>query len=272
MSVFGELTGKVAVVTGGASGIGRGIAQRFVAQGMQVVIADIEESSLNQTALEIGAHPILTDVSDSKSVQTLADAVLKEFGRVDIVCNNAGVGPMANISDMTLDDWKWLINVNLWGVIHGTHSFLPLLRSNPDGGHIINTSSIGGFATMPMLGGYSVTKYGVVALTEALALELKLAQSNVACTVLIPGPVHTNIHHSSRNRPDTLQDSKLLDVDLNDVPEMAQIRWLEPEDVGDLVISAIQRKELYCFTHPELFGAIGDRFAQIADANNASQS
>ncbi|MBM7061021.1 SDR family NAD(P)-dependent oxidoreductase [Pseudomonas sp. UL073] len=272
MSELGELHGKVAVVTGGASGIGKGIAQRLVAHGAHVVIADIEESSLQKTAREIGAHPVRTDVSDSASVQALADATIKEFGRVDIVFNNAGVGPMASISDMTLDDWRWLINVNLWGVIHGVHSFLPLLQGNADGGHIVNTASIGGLATMPTLGGYSVTKYGVVALTETLAQELQMTGSKVGCSVLVPGPVHTNIQNSSRNRPSALQDAKLLDVDLTDMPAMAEMRWLEPEDVGELVIAAIRRKALYCFTHPELFAPIDARFAQIIAANIASKT
>ncbi|MCU1785183.1 SDR family NAD(P)-dependent oxidoreductase [Pseudomonas sp. 13B_2.1_Bac1] len=272
MNEFGELHGKVVVVTGGASGIGKGIAQRFIAHGARVVIADIEETSLQNTAREIGAYPVRTDVSDRTSVQALAEATLKEYGRVDILCNNAGVGPMANISDMTLDDWQWLINVNLWGVIHGVHTFLPLLKQNAEGGHIVNTASIGGLATMPSLGGYSVTKFGVVALTETLALELQIAESNVNCTVLVPGPVHTNIQNSSRNRPKALHDAKLADVDLTEIPAMAELRWLEPDDVGDLIISAIQRKTLYCFTHPELFAPIESRFAQITSANLAAQS
>ncbi len=272
MSEFRELQGKVVVVTGGASGIGKGIAKRFVAMGAHVVIADIEASSLKAAAEEIGAFPVKTDVSDSASVEALAQATLAQFGHVDIVCNNAGVGPMANISEMSLDDWRWLINVNLWGVIHGVHSFLPLLQNNPNGGHIVNTASIGGLATMPSLGGYSVTKYGVVALTEALAQELQISGSKVGCTILLPGPVHTNIQTSSRNRPSAFQDAHLQDVDLTDMPEMAQMRWLEPEDVGDLVIAAIGRHDLYCFTHPEMFVPIEARFTQITDANIASKT
>ncbi|MEX5684745.1 SDR family NAD(P)-dependent oxidoreductase [Pseudomonas silesiensis] len=262
-----EMKGKVAVVTGGASGIGKGIAQRFIANGMHVVIADVDQAALDKTAEEIGAHPVLTDVSSSASVAALADATLKKFGRVDVVCNNAGVGPMANIAEMSLDDWQWLINVNLWGVIHGIHTFLPLMERNPEGGHLINTASIGGLATMPGLGGYCVTKYGVVALTETLAQELEISGSKVTATVLIPGLVHSNIKNSSRTRPNVPGDAKLMDVDIADNPAVANMRWLEPADVGDFVLEAIRQKSLYAFTHPEMFRLIEKRFDQIKTAN-----
>jgi len=265
MSGLKNLTGKVAVVTGGASGIGRGIATQLVGQGMKVVIADIEDGPLQQTAEEIGATPVRTDVTDAASVARLAEQALAKFGAVHLVCNNAGVGSLARIAEMTLKDWQWVINVNLWGVIHGTQTFLPILKANADGGHFVNTSSLGGLGTMPGLGGYSVTKFGVVALTEVLAQELAEEGSKVGATVLCPGTVRTNIGTSSRNRPAGLTGG-LTDVDLEKSEFGALTRWMDPCEVGDVVIRAINRGDLYAFTHPEMAASILERHASIATA------
>lgn len=265
MSAFQNLNGKVAVVTGGASGIGKGIATRLVEQSMNVVIADIEQGALDQTAKDIGATPIRTDVSDLASVQRLAEETVSRFGAVHVVCNNAGIGSLARIADMTPQDWQWLINVNLWGVIHGVHTFLPYLKANPEGGHIVNTSSMGGLATMATLGGYAVTKYGVVALSETLAIELAEEESRVGVTVLCPGTVRTNISKSTRNRPEGLAGG-LADVDLLDTEYGAMMRWIDPVDVGDVVVRAIRNGDLYAFTHPEMGGPIEDRQRSISAA------
>ena len=152
MSGLKNLSGKVAVVTGGASGIGRGIATRLVEHGMQVVIADIEQSALDRTAAEIGATAIRTDVSSLESMRALAENVRARFGTVHVVCNNAGVGSVARLESMTSADWQWMLGVNLWGVIHGVSVFLPLLKANPDGGHIVNTASMGGSASKAKAG------------------------------------------------------------------------------------------------------------------------
>jgi len=260
-----ELKGKVAVVTGGASGIGKGIATQLVRAGAKVVIADIEADALARTAEEIGATGIRADVSNAESVARLAREVQRQFGTAHIVCNNAGVGSVAPIAEMKLADWQWLINVNLWGVIHGVHAFLPMLKSNPDGGHIVNTSSMGGLATMPGLGGYAVTKFAVVALSETLALELAEEASKVGVTVLCPGTVRTNIARSTRNRPAHLAGS-LADVDLQHSHFGANMRWLDPEAVGDVVVKAIRRGDLYAFTHPDMKAPILERHQRIADA------
>jgi NAD(P)-dependent dehydrogenase (short-subunit alcohol dehydrogenase family) len=180
MSALPDLRGKVAVVTGGASGIGRGIAQQLIAEGMRVVIADIEQDALLRTAAEIGAAGLPVDVGDLGSVQALARSAVGRYGAVHVICNNAGVGPMARIADLTMSDWHWMIGVNLYGVIHGVQTFLPILQANPDGGHIVNTASMAGLVAPPRLGAYSVTKFGVVALTEVLAAELGQAGSRVA--------------------------------------------------------------------------------------------
>ncbi len=263
MSAFTSFRGRTAVVTGGASGLGKGIAKQLIDEGMQVVIGDIEESALQRTAAEIGAVGIRTDVSDFASVRSLAEQVRRRFGTAHVVCNNAGIGSMGRIADLTIEDWRWMIGVNLWGVIHGVQAFLPMLRANPDGGHIVNTASIGGFVTMPGLGAYAVTKHGIVALTETLAQELAEDGSKVGVTALCPGPVRTNIKTSSRNRPASLGPGALRDIDLEQTEFGASVRWIEPEEVGRIVVAAIRRGDLYAFTHPEQLGAVEERLKSI---------
>jgi len=266
MTGLTELDGKVAVVTGGASGIGFGIARQLTGQGMKVVIADIEQGALDRAARELGALPVRTDVSDPESVENLAARALAEFGAVHVVCNNAGVGSVATIAEATLADWRWMIDVNLYGVIHGTTTFLPILKRNAAGGHFVNTSSLGGLATMPTLGLYSVTKFGVVALSEVLAQELAAEGSKVGVTVLCPGTVSTNIKASKRNRPAELGSGGLQDVDLESTEFGALTRWASPEEVGDVVVNAIRRGDMYAFTHPEMKQPILDRQASIEQA------
>lgn len=268
MAAISDLRGRVAVVTGGASGIGRGMAEEFLARGAQVVIADIEAPALERTAAEIGALPVRTDVTEVESVQALADVTLDRFGRVDIVCNNAGVGPFGRIEEMSLDDWKFMIDVNLWGVIHGLHVFLPHLIANPEGGHIVNTSSQAGFEVFPNVGAYSVTKYGVMALTEVLAMEMGQNHPQVGVTVLVPGPVNTNIFSSQRNRPAALGAAGLHDIDPAEATRgyKGEAVYLEPRQVGRIVADSIAEGRLYAITHPEMFGSIRARHARIAAA------
>ena len=201
MSGLEELAGKTAVVTGGASGIGRGLAEAFKAEGMNVVIADIERGALERTAAEIGAHGVVCDVSSTQSVEALARAAEARFGAVHVLCNNAGVGSGAAVAAMTAADWDWILAVNLRGVINGVQAFLPRLKANSEGGHIVNTASMSGLRVRPNAGAYAVTKFGIMALTETLALELEAEGSKVGVTVLCPGMVHTNIKSSTRNRP-----------------------------------------------------------------------
>jgi NAD(P)-dependent dehydrogenase (short-subunit alcohol dehydrogenase family) len=260
-----DLRGKVAVVTGGASGIGKGIGGALVAEGMSVVLADVEVPALEATAAELGAVGIPTDVSDAASVRELADATLERFGAVHVVCNNAGVGPVGWLADTTLDDWRWLVDVNLWGVIHGVTTFLPILERNPEGGHIVNTASLAGLAPYPRLGAYCVTKYGIVALSETLAIELEQRGSRVGVTALIPGLVRTNANHPSRNRPARLAPGGLHDHEAEGDPEYT-MRVLEPREVGAIAVGAIKRGDLYAVTHPDLFAAVEERQARVAAA------
>jgi NAD(P)-dependent dehydrogenase (short-subunit alcohol dehydrogenase family) len=268
MAAFADLEGKVAVVTGGASGIGKGIAQALRGEGAQVVIADIEDGALQGTAAELGATGIQTDVSKAESVAALATEVVERFGTAHVVVLNAGIGPMGRIADLTLDDWKWMVGVNLWGVIHGLHSFLPIVKGNEEGGHFVVTSSMAGLVGMPNLGSYTLTKYGVLGLTEVLAAELAEENSKVGATVLCPGTIHTNIGTSSRNRPEG-NKGNLNDVDISQEGaevDMSGVRWMIPIEVGEIVVDAIKRGELYALTHPDWWDMVEPRFQHIAAA------
>lgn len=262
-----KLEGKVAVVTGGASGIGRGIAEELVARGAKVVIADIEQGALDMAAAEIGATGIHCDVSDFASVKALADETVRQFGKVDIIVNNAGVGSVAFIENMTIDDWKWMLGVNLWGTIHGIQAFLPLLLANPDGGHIAATTSIGGFTTMPMLAPYSVSKYGVVAAMEGLKLEMGAAGHNIGVTILAPGPITSNIHKSQRNRPDRENAGGFVDVKLDDIanPYEGGVPWKPARFAGQVLADAMEANRLYVCTHPEMLSEVFERQNRIRE-------
>lgn len=257
-----DITGRIAVITGGASGIGRGIAEQLIAEGAKVVIADIDAEALQRTADEIGAYGVVTDVTDITSVEALATATVEKFGRIDIAVNNAGVGPTALIEDLTLADWRWMIDVNLWGVIHGVHTFLPHLIANEDGGHIVNTASMAIFNPLPGLGAYSAAKFGVQGLSETLALELAENHPNVHVTIVPPGPVRTNIKESLKARP-AGEAGALHDVDLTADQGAADLRWVDPRTAGRIVARAIRDDVLYAPTHPEWWPIVDVRNERI---------
>ncbi len=258
-----ELAGRIAVVTGGASGIGKTMAKRFVDAGMQVVIADIEDVPLQSTADELGVVGIRTDVADAESVQSLADAVVERFGTAHVLCNNAGVGGGGVISSCTLNDWKWVLDVNLWGVIHGLHSFLPLLLANDDGGHVVNTASMAGLTAWPSIGPYNASKYAVVGISETLRVELR--DTSVGVSVLCPGLVNTNIFESQRNRPAELTNTTRKPGARAANAQVTAMSGMDATVVADHVHDAIVADRFWIITHPELLTYVEERTRSLLD-------
>lgn len=259
-----DIAGRVAVITGGASGIGRGIAEVLLEDGATVVIADNQREILRETAAELGVHAVHTDVSDAASVQALADEVVTRYGSVGIAVNNAGIGVLGRVDELALADWTRMIDVNLWGVIHGVRSFLPLLKANPDGGHLVNTGSMASFRSDLGLAGYAVSKYGVCALTETLALELADEGSAVHVTLLAPGTVRTGFGRG----PQDASSGHGAGVDAAEPTDgiAAGMRAIDPIDAARVVVRAIRDNDLYAPTHTEWWPVVESRFSAIGTA------
>lgn len=254
-----DVNGKIAVVTGAGSGIGRGMARCFAASGMSVVLADIERAPLEEVAAELSdggtaAIAVPTDVSNPEQIQALADAAVDEFGAVHVLCNNAGVGVSDPVGETSLEDWRWTLDIDLWGPIHGVRTFLPIMERQGEG-HINSTASMAGLYASPSLGAYNVAKHGVVALMASLERDLRLANSSVRASVLCPGPINTNIVDSERNRPaesaaqhvGTEAGQKFWDILTRTLAE-----GMDPDDVGPLVLDAIVQERFWVLTHPEM--------------------
>jgi NAD(P)-dependent dehydrogenase (short-subunit alcohol dehydrogenase family) len=265
-----NLRGKVAVVTGAASGIGFGLAQRFAEEGMKVVVADIEDPALADAERRLkGLGEVLavhTDVSKESEVRALAAATLDAFGRVDVLCNNAGVATLAPIWETTWNDWRWLSGVNVEGVLNGIRAFVPTMIEQ-DEGYVINTSSTGGVATAAW-GGYGVTKHAVVACSEALHHGLRGLGSNVKAAVLLPGWTRTRIMQSERNRPSELQNASPpvpspKVVEAVEAITRATENGAEPSEVADAVIAAMAEGRFYIFTDRETLPLVQFRMDDI---------
>ena len=246
---------RVAVITGAASGIGRGLAERFTEEGMAVVLADIEEAPLAKLEKDLRAKgatviAIPTDVSNADDVENLAMQTYNTFGAVHILCNNAGVVCSRPIWEHTIADWEWVLGVNLWGVIHGIRTFVPRMLSQETECHIVNTASILGLIRAPGEGIYKVSKHGVVALSETLADELAQKSSKIQVHVLCPGWVRSGILDSSRNRPDGETHHSRNMTDNRDVRAEMEA-GMSPAEVADHVYNAIQNGTFYIHTHPE---------------------
>lgn len=258
-----QLQGRTAVVTGGGSGIGAGIARACAAAGMNVVVSDIDlerAQALAKSIAEGGAQAlgVRTDVSDLASVEELADRTESAFGGVHLVCNNAGVWVGTLMQNADIRDWRWIVDVNLHGVIHGVHVFLPRLIAQGEG-HIVNTASMGGLISGPPEGLYCTTKFAVVGLSEALRVEA--AQSGVGVSVLCPGLVKTDlIRKSEALRP---HDASPAPADVQ-APKVEE--GIDPDDVGRRVLDAVREDELYVITHDDYRAVIKMRFDGILDA------
>ena len=267
---------KVAVITGAASGIGRGLAERFAAESMKVVLADVEETALAELEADLkskGADvlTVKTDVSNAAEVENLAVQTLDTFGAVHILCNNAGVVCSRPIWEHTVADWEWVLGVNLWGVIHGIRTFVPRMLAQGDACHIVNTASILGLIGGGGTGIYKVSKHGVVVLSEALADELAQKGANIQVHVLCPGWVRTGILDSDRNRPDTLQNretqtpSRLQTIGGSGNARAEMEAGMSPAEVAEHVYNAIQNGTFYIHTHPEHKAAIRERMDRILE-------
>jgi NAD(P)-dependent dehydrogenase (short-subunit alcohol dehydrogenase family) len=255
-----ELSGRVAVVTGAASGIGRGLAERFAAEGMKVVLADVEEQALAAAEADLAATgaevlAVATDVSSRTSVDDLADASVERFGAVHVLCNNAGVsGGMGPIWQTTEADWQWVLGVNLMGVVHGVQAFVPGMVAHGEPGHVVNTSSVLGLSS----GGgsiYSVSKHAVTRLSEGLYHDLRAAGAPVGVSVLCPGMIATRIVTADRNRPAHLRNPGIeIPPEMLERRKVMQERFLEmgmpPAEVAGMVVDAIRDDRFYVLTHP----------------------
>jgi NAD(P)-dependent dehydrogenase (short-subunit alcohol dehydrogenase family) len=250
-----DLHGKVAVVTGGASGIGNALARRFASEGARVVIGDVEAAALERAVSELRAsgadvEGVVTDVTDPAQMQALGDAAVAAFGGVHVFCNNAGVGGGGLSWEMPLSTWEWVIGVNLWGVIHGVRTFVPLLMQQTEA-HIVNTASVAGLVAAPFMGPYNASKHAVVAISETLHHELAMSAPQVKVSVLCPGWVNTKIAESARNRPEHLKDGAAPDADAAALLRGFLEQGMPPDEVASKVLDAMREERFWILTHDE---------------------
>ncbi|HET7123326.1 MAG TPA: SDR family NAD(P)-dependent oxidoreductase [Bradyrhizobium sp.] len=269
-----QLAGKTAFVTGGASGIGFALGAAFAQAGMKVMLADIETEVLAEAVKSLhdfapNVRGVPCDVADPLSVEHAAKACYEAFGNVHVVCNNAGVAAAGGIDNISLDNWRWVLDVNLMGVLHGIRTFLPHIRGHGEGGHIVNTASMAGMNSGLGFSPYVASKFAVVGMSEGLATQLK--PFGIGVTVLCPGYVRTRIGESGRNRPERYGATQPPDPASQAGLLVAQIAerlqsGLDPSDVATRVLTAIREQELYVFTHPEMRAELEERFAAIMAA------
>jgi NAD(P)-dependent dehydrogenase (short-subunit alcohol dehydrogenase family) len=252
--VISDFNDKVAVITGAGSGIGRALAQRCGAEGMHVVAADVEEGSLTETVASVGGDAIgvICDVSDAAQVDALAGAAYATFGAVHLLCNNAGVFQAGVVWERTHADWEWVLGVNMWGIIHGIHAFVPRMIAQGTEGHVVNTSSLAGLVSNAFSGPYNVSKFAALGLSESLAHDLKATGASIGASVLVPGSVNTRIADSTRNRPADLssgigaEDAAFVDKALAAMTSTG----IDPAEVATLVLDAVRTGQFVIPTSP----------------------
>jgi NAD(P)-dependent dehydrogenase (short-subunit alcohol dehydrogenase family) len=269
-----ELNGKVAVVTGAASGIGRAMAVAFAAEGMELALADVEIGPLEDTAAMVRDHGVgtlvvPTDVSDPTQVEALAERTVGELGALHLACNNAGVSAGGLSWEIDLDTWNWVLGVNFFGVVHGLRSFVPRIIDS-GGGHVVNTASMAGLTSPPGMSPYNVTKHAVVTLSESMAQELAMTHPEVGVSVLCPGWVRTRIHEADRNRPtnpaDAIDEAADAPAELEAMREMVAgfiNGGLDPAAVAAQVVEAVTSNQTYILTHPHWRSMITERTERI---------
>ena len=264
------LEGKVAAVTGAASGLGRAMALAFAGEGMHAALADVDEPGLKSTLNEVQsrgvrAFAMRVDVSRYQEVESFCSKAIAQFGAMHVVCNNAGVSPLGAVWENTLADWQWILGVNLWGVIHGVRAFVPRLLAQGEG-HVVNTASVAGLISPPGMGAYNVTKHAVVALSESLYHDLRLRGSPVGVSVLCPAYVPTGIADSERNRPrELLNPAKSSSKEETMLKKAVASGKLSADDVARAVVAAVKEERFYVLTHPRIKGAIQARMEDILE-------
>ena len=263
-----SVAGRVAVITGGASGIGLGIARAFARAGAKLALLDVEAEALAgaTAALAKGGAEVIgvrADVSDAASLEAAADRVLARFGRIHVICNNAGVLTQGPLAESEAKDWSWLVGVNLMGVAHGIRSFVPRIRAHGEGGHVVNTASVAGLSALPSLGIYCATKFAVMAISETLRVEV--APEGIGVSVLCPGGVRTRIHEAARNRP-AAHGGPDADAGRSQTTDSAVETGMDPDRVGACVLRAVRRNDLYVVTHPEFRAPFEARMQAILEA------
>ena len=249
--------GRVAVITGGASGIGLGLARACAGAGMRLVIADLDPEALSaiESELTTGGTEVLTqvcDVSELEQVEALGAATIERYGSVNLLCNNAGVGIPTRTNDLKLEDWRWIIDVDLWGPIYGVKVFLPLIEEAGEG-HINATSSMAGLVASGMMGAYNVAKHGVVALMATLERDLRGRKSPITASVLCPGPINTNISRNSvTNRPTRAKPASdgATSGRAAAAIQATLERGMDPDEVGRMVLDAVASGQFWILTHP----------------------
>ena len=268
-----DLQGKTAFITGGANGIGLAMAKAFLAEGMKVAIADVDEQALAdaEAALrgsnaEVRGYQL--DVTDREQYAAVADQVEADLGPVHLVCNNAGVYRGGSMDSVTYEDWDWVMGVNVGGVVNGVQTWIRRIKAHGQGGHIVNTASMAGMVTSPGLGVYNASKFAVVGLSEALREDL--AESGIGVSVLCPGMVNTRILESERTRPDSLtpqdEGAEAAAQAHSQVMHMAMNAGIPAEEVAQLVVDGVRQNLLYLFPHPELKASTEARVQAILDA------
>lgn len=263
-----DLAGKTAFITGGASGIGLAMAKSFGARGANVMLADIEEGPLREAIALLSktntqVDGVLLDVSDRDAMRDAAKKTVERFGKVHIVCNNAGIGAGGPMEEVTPSDWEWSIDVNLKGVVWGIEAFVPLIKEHGEGGHVVNTASMAGIVPIPGFGPYTATKYAVVGMSEDLSMELE--PFGIGVSVLCPGFVATQIGNSRRTRSEKYGEEVEPDQDAIAQAGDAVAAGIPAEAVGERVVECILENRLYAFTHPEFKENAAARFERMAD-------
>jgi NAD(P)-dependent dehydrogenase (short-subunit alcohol dehydrogenase family) len=256
-----ELAGRTAFITGGASGIGLGMAKAFSAAGMNVVIADLRPDHIQTAMADLDretVHAIELDVTDRAGFARAADEAESVFGNVHVLCNNAGIGLLGSATDARYDDWDWGLGVLLGGVVNGIQTFLPRMRAHGEGGHIVNTSSMAAVVPIPGAAIYTTAKAAVVGLSESLRSDL--ADEPIGVSAFCPGPVQTNIREGGRMRPERYRDSGYLELERQLEERPNSPLWMDPLECGERVLAGIRRDDLYIFTHPEFRDGADERF------------